>query len=234
LEQFKIGREQQLNACMAADDSVNYSAFVSTGEASMPQILESVKYTHEPAPNPVRWTRQQCRAMLENGLLAGRYELIEGEIINKMGQKRSHALAIICLTAWLIELFGSQFVQFQLPIEVPQPDNDTSEPEPDAAVLDCPATDFVDATPPASHVQLVVEVSDTTLGYDRNTKAALYARAGIAEYWIVDIGGRQLLVHRTPADGAYAALIAYNAQEAVACLARPDAPVLVADLLPPI
>jgi Uma2 family endonuclease len=199
----------------------------------MPQILENVKYTHEPAPNPVRWTRQQCRAMLETGLLAGRYELIEGEIINKMGQKRSHALAIIRLTAWLIGLFGPQFVQFQLPIEVPQPDNNTSEPEPDAAVLDRPATDFVATTPPASHVQLVVEVSDTALSYDRNTKAALYARAGIAEYWIVDIEGRQLLVHRAPAAGAYAAPIAYNAREMVACLARPDAPVLVADLLPP-
>ena len=199
----------------------------------MPQILENVKYTHEPAPNPVRWTRQQCPAMLENGLLTGRYELIDGEIINKMGQKRSHALAIIRITAWLIGLFGPQFVQFQLPIEVPQPDNDTSEPEPDAAVLDCPATDFIDTTPPASHVQLVVEVSDTTLSYDRNTKAALYARAGIAEYWIIDIEGRRVLIYRAPVAGTYAAPIAYSARETVACLVRPDAPILVADLLPP-
>jgi Uma2 family endonuclease len=200
----------------------------------MPQILENSEYTHEPAPNPVRWTRTQCRAMLESGILTGRYELIDGEIITKMGQKRAHALVIIRLTAWLIALFGPQFVQFQLPIHVPKPDSETSEPEPDAAVLDRPAGDFVANTPESAHVRLVVEVSDTTLSFDRNTKAALYARAGIPEYWIVDIADRRLLVHRRPISGGYRDTLAYGSDEAVACLDRPDAPVNVVDLLPPV
>ena len=81
---------------------------------------------------------------------------------------------------------------------------------------------------------LVVEVSDTTLRFDRTTKAALYARAGIREYWIVDITGRQVLVHRQPAAEGYAEIAAYTADESVAPLALPDEAVRVADLLPPL
>jgi Uma2 family endonuclease len=199
----------------------------------MPQTLTHLEYTHEPAPNAIRWTRKQCRAMLESGILTGRYELIEGEIINKMGQGPRHAYVITRLIAWLFVLFGPDYVRFQLPILVPGPDRETSEPEPDAAVLDHPAMHFVDATPDAAHVRLVIEVSDTTLSFDRNTKAALYARASIPEYWIVDIEGRQIRVHRRPAPGGYAAVTDYSAEEVVSCLDRPDAPVPVIDLLPP-
>src|SRR5690349_22185946 len=98
----------------------------------MPQTIAPVSYTPEPAPTPIRWTRQQCRAMWECGILTGRYELIEGVIISKMGQNRLHAYVITRLTAWLLTLFGADFVQFQLPIRVPGKDSETSEPEPDA------------------------------------------------------------------------------------------------------
>lgn len=199
----------------------------------MSQILENTMYTHERPPNAVRWTRRQCRAMLECGILTGRYELIEGEIISKMGQGPRHAYVITRIIAWLFGLFGPDYVRCQLPIEVPGPDSETSEPEPDAAVLDRPAGDFVETTPDASHVRLVVEVSDTTLSFDRNTKAALYARAGIPEYWILDIEGQQALVYRGPAGGRYAAPVVYSAEETISCLDRPDAPVRVQDMLPP-
>lgn len=198
----------------------------------MPQVIDPIVYGPEPAPNPVRWKRQQCRSMVEQGILTGRYELIEGEILSKMGQKRAHALVIIRLTAWLVALFGADFVQFQLPIALLGPDNETSEPEPDAAVFSRPATDFLEETPDAGNVLLVIEVSDTTLGFDRNTKATLYARAGIPEYWVIDIAGRQVFVHRQPASIGYTEIIAYHAGEQVAPLARPDAPVGVSDILP--
>ena len=197
----------------------------------MSQLIEPVSYAPVPPPNPVRWTRQQCRAMMENGILTGRYELIEGEILSKMGQKRPHAYVITRLTAWLFILFGADFVQFQLPIQLPGPDNDTSEPEPDAAVLSRPASDFQD-TPEAAYVQLVIEVSDTTLTFDKSTKASLYARAGIPEYWIVDINSRQVLVYRHPSESGYDKPLTFSADAEVATLARPDSPVRISDLLP--
>jgi Uma2 family endonuclease len=200
---------------------------------TMSQTIQPIAYTHEPAPNTVRWTRQQCRAMQESGILAGRYELIEGEIILKMGQKRPRALVIMQLTVWLFSLFGAAFVQVQLPIRVLGKDRDTSEPEPDAAVLTRPASDFLDETPEAMYVSLIIEVSDTTLRFDRNTKATLYARNGVPEYWVIDIEGRQIFSHRQPAPEGYTEVAVYSAGEELSTLARPDAPIAAADLLPP-
>src|SRR5579871_2339099 len=80
---------------------------------------------------------------------------------------------------------------------------------------------------------LVVEVSDTTLRFDRTTKAGLYTRAGIREYWVVDIAGRQVFVHRRPTSEVYSDITAYSAEEIISTLARPDASITIADLVPP-
>jgi Uma2 family endonuclease len=200
----------------------------------MPQIIEPAPYTPEPPPNPIRWTRQECQAMMEAGILVGRYELIEGAIIAKMGQRPLHAFVITRLTVWLFALFGAEFVRFQLPMRVPGQDSETSEPEPDAVGLNRPAADFLQQNPDAADTLLVVEVADTTLRFDLNTKAALYARADIGDYWVIDVEGRQIFVHRQPTPAGYGEIIAYSAEEEVAALAHPEAPVRVADLLPPI
>ena len=78
---------------------------------------------------------------------------------------------------------------------------------------------------------LVVEVSDSTLRFDRTNKAALYALSGIQEYWVLDLNGRQLLVHRRPAGDSYLDIAAYRAEESVAPLARPEVTIAAADLL---
>jgi len=200
----------------------------------MPRIVAPMRESQAPAPNRIRWTRAQCQAIQEANIIDGRYELVEGEIISKMGQGPQHAYVITRLIAWLFVLFGADFVRFQLPIQVPGQDNQTSEPEPDAAVLSRPASDFLEATPDASDVLMVVEVADTTLSFDRSTKAALYARAGIPEYWIVDIAGRQVLVHRQPTMEGYIETVEYGSDEMVVLLARPNDPVRVANLLPPV
>lgn len=199
----------------------------------MPQTLSPEIPEFVAAPNPVRWTRQQCGAMQDGGILTGRYELIEGEIISKMGQKRRHALTIVLVTEWLISVLGARFVQIQLPIVMPGVDRDTSEPEPDAVVTRRPATEYPDENPGAEDVLLAIEVADTSLGFDRSTKAALYARAGIAEYWILDITGRRLIAHRQAGSLGYDDITAYAENESVSPLSRPDAPVRVSDLLPP-
>jgi Uma2 family endonuclease len=80
---------------------------------------------------------------------------------------------------------------------------------------------------------LVVEVSDTTLRFDLRNKADLYARARIVEYWVADIAGRRLIVHRRPRVSGYAEILEYAETETVASLARPEGSVRVSDLLPP-
>ncbi len=109
-------------------------------------------------------------------------------------------------------------------------DNPKSQPEPDIAVLAKTAPEYPRANPPASDVRLVIEVSDSTLAFDLGPKARRYARAGIPEYWVFDIAGRRLIVHRSPQAGGYSVITAYAEGERVAPLAVPEAsfPVAVA------
>jgi Uma2 family endonuclease len=68
----------------------------------------------------------------------------------------------------------------------------------------------------------VVEIADTSLAFDLTIKSALYARAGIVEYWVLDVPGRRLIVHREPQGGQYHSVTAYNDQESVAPLGAAD------------
>jgi Uma2 family endonuclease len=187
----------------------------------------------EPAPGRKRWTRKECDWLRENGLLTGRYELIDGEIINKMGQKPPHAYVITALFTWLTGLFGAAYVRIQSTIDVSASSPQYDEPEPDAAVTAQPYTAYAEQHPGPIDLLLLAEVSDTTLRFDRVAKAALYARAGIGEYWVVDVNGRQIFVHREPSPEGYRDVAAYAEHEMLAPLARPGDPVRVGDLLPP-
>jgi len=77
-----------------------------------------------------------------------------------------------------------------------------------------------------------VEIADASRNFDLTTKAALYARAGITEYWVLDVPGRRLLVHREPKSGRYASVVVYNEEESVAPLAAPQKQFRVADAFP--
>lgn len=199
----------------------------------MPVLLTEKPAPYETLPNRIRWTRRQCDAMRDAGILTGRYELIDGEIISKMGQKPPHAYVIRALLTWLTSLFGANHVQIQSTIDLSEVSPDYDEPEPDAAVTVQPYTHYTDRHPEANDLLLLVEVSDTTLRFDLNMKANLYALAGIREYWVVDVSGRRLLVHRQPAPEGYGEVLAYSAEEEAAPLARPDALVRVSTFLPP-
>jgi len=156
-------------------------------------------------------------------------ELIEGELISKMGKKRPHANAIAVVHAWLLRVFGEKSVNQEAPIDVAPEDNPTNEPEPDLIVLTKPSREFKDNPQPAD-LRLVVEISDSTLGFDLTTKARLYARARIVEYWVVDIPGQRIIVHRDPQAGKYQSIVAYAEQESVKPLASPDHEFRVAEL----
>jgi Uma2 family endonuclease len=102
------------------------------------------------------------------------------------------------------------------------------DPEPDFAVIA--------GTPRGSSghptmADLVIEVADSSLGFDVNDKRLLYAKAGISEYWVVDVNGRRLHVYRDPRAGDYATQQTFGPAESVSPLAAPLATVRVADLL---
>lgn len=184
------------------------------------------------APPRKRWTVEECEGLERDGYLTGRYELIDGEIIEKMGQNPPHRIALMLVAQWLVSLFGFLCVQTEKPITLPGRDGLSNAPEPDIAVTAQPTTAYTMTHPTPTALLLLVEVSDTTLPYDLNTKAALYARTGIGEYWVLDIVGRRLYVHRQPGSTGYSDVQVYAETESVALQVRPEAPVTIALLLP--
>ena len=157
-----------------------------------------------------------------------RTELIYGLIVKRMSpMSRPHSLSIMNTADALQDAFGSHAVEQQMPLHVER----GLEPEPDVMVLHGRSVDYPDAPRPAD-VLLLVEVSNSTLEYDRNAKSRLYAENGIRDYWIVNLRSRTLEVYRQPEADAYVSLRIYDETEVVAPLAAPDALVRVADLLP--
>ena len=121
----------------------------------------------------------------------------------------------------------------QGPIAILGDEGETNEPEPDIAVTSESTTAYLARHPEPQELLLVVEVSDTTLGFDLTTKARLYARNGIPEYWVMDVNGRHLYRHRSPSPEGYVDVAVLTAEQSVATMARPEATVRVGELLPP-
>ena len=154
--------------------------------------------------------------MLDTGIFAGqRFELIHGDLINKKGQSPSHACALQRTFAFLINIFGVKLVRNQFPVVMSATDRATSEPEPDLAVFsEAKEDEFTLRHPNGSETILAIEISDTkTLRFDSTINRDLYARAGVPEYWVLDINVRQLLVHRQldPASTRYLNIQRYSA-----------------------
>ncbi len=183
-------------------------------------------------PPRKKWTRVEIAMLDTTGVLDGQhYELIDGELVNKMGKKRRHVRGTSETLDTLKALFGMKFVEQEAPIDVDPGDNFSNEPEPDVIVLRRPAGEIGD-NPQPSDLALVVEIADTTLRHDRTTKARLYARAGIVEYWVVDVDGRRLFAFREPEGGHYRQELEFAEADRVYPLESPLNPVAVASLLP--
>jgi Uma2 family endonuclease len=132
---------------------------------------------------------------------------------------------------WLLDAFGRNLVNADAPIDVNPGDNSSNEPEPDLIVLNRGFADFVSANPQSADISLIVEITDSSPNFDLSVKAALYARAGIIEYWVLDVAGRRLFCHRDPSGGSYRSIVIYGDNESVAPLAAPDHPVSAAQFL---
>ncbi len=168
--------------------------------------------------------------MTNVGLFAGqRYELIDGDLIDKMGQNPPHASGIQLLLELLAEVFGLRRVRAQFLMEVGAADRKYNFPEPDLAVLADAKPTLGKRHPRGDETLLVVEVSDTTLKGDSILKRDLYARAGVPEYWVLNIKGRKLVVHRQPKQGKYTEVTTLTARESVSIGGRS---LRVADMLP--
>ncbi len=184
-------------------------------------------------PPRKRWTRDECQSLESTGLWnRDKFELIDGELIAKMSKNRPHSIVLMLVAEWLRGVFGPYHLNLESPVDVAPEDNPSSEPEPDIAVLSKDGNEYPKTFPPAADVRLLVEISDSTLAFDLGPKARLYARAGIADYWVFDIQARRIIVHRDPSKGAYSSVIAYSEGEQVAPLAHPNALVAVSSVFP--
>lgn len=185
-------------------------------------------------PRPMRWTTDQFQQMGELGIFEGRHvELLEGEIF-EMTVGTAHFTTVMLVMNALQKAFGESYVaRPQGPLNI----NQRTDPEPDIAVVEGSVRDYATVHP--TNAVLVVEVSDTTLQHDRSRKFSLYARAGVADYWIVNIEHTQVEVYRQPTampdqtyGYGYAEVKTLTAGESVAPVAAPASTVAVADLLP--
>lgn len=148
--------------------------------------------------------------------------------------KSPHATSVTLAEMEMRRIFPSgHVIRVQLPIAL----GVRNEPLPDVAVVTGDVRDYEEDHP--TTVVLIIEVSDTTLRYDTVTKARIYARAEIPEYWVVNLTARVLMVHRRPAQiqtrplrHEYEEVIEYTETESLSPLVVPDAVVQVADLLP--
>ena len=163
-----------------------------------------------------------------------RVELIEGVIVDMPAMLSRHGAVIGVIQRCLETTFGQAYwVRVQMPLQFGQ----RSAPEPDVAVVTGKPRDYLKKHPTTAF--LIVEVSESSLYYDRGRKASLYARAGIADYWIVNLVNLQLEVRRTPVPDStqrygfgYADVAVLKTTDHVTPLAVPQAAIRVADLLP--
>lgn len=181
-----------------------------------------------------RWTKREYMDLVERGAFhRQRVYLFRGDIIDMSPQTTPHAIVVMNLTHVLVGLFGSTHrVRIQLPFETPG----ESMPEPDAAV--CTMPDALRTPHPAAAI-LVVEVSVSSLPEDR-TKAFEYAAATVPEYWIVDVGRRQVEVFRNlvadsdaPLGWRYTTHFVVPEAGEIRPISQPESIVQVAQLLPP-
>jgi len=198
----------------------------------MPALLERESSAVERSIARKLWTIDEYERLSDLGFLEGSYELIEGEIIEKMGQNRTHINLIMFLTQWLLDMFGRDHVQAQGPVVITRETGKESKPEPDLAALNAPLSHYTKRNPSAADVALLIEVSDTTRESDLGTKADMYARAGFADYWVIDVQAEQIVVHRDPTAKGYGIVTHYAANHDVSPLAKPDAKIAVAALFP--
>lgn len=143
-----------------------------------------------------RWSRIEYERLIDLGIFHEdeRLELLGGHLLVREPQGDPHALAIeLCHDALRVALGPDWRVRVHLPVAL----DDDSEPEPDLSVVQGRPREIKGRSIP-SHPVLIVEVAESSLAFDRRDKGGLYARAGVADYWILNLVDRLLEVYRKP------------------------------------
>ena len=168
--------------------------------------------------------------MAETGVLRpdARVELLDGKIIDMSPIGPFHGGLVNRLTRLFNKLSnGRWLVSAQNPLRL----DDHSEPEPDVMLLKPAADDYTSRHPQPADVFLLIEVSDTTLDYDREEKLPAYGRAGIPEVWIVDLNERTIEIYREPNFTGYGSKTTLRSDDKAMPQAFPDVALDVAELL---
>jgi Uma2 family endonuclease len=167
------------------------------------------------------FTVEEYHRMAEAGIFHPdeRVELIEGEIVRMSPISPRHAGCVINANRLFVMRLGERaVVSPQNPVVIPP----RSEPQPDLLLLRPRAVSYSHEHPTPGDTLLAVEVADTTARYDRLVKSRLYARAGIAEFWLLLATDGTVEVHRTPGAEGYASVTRYGSGQTVTPLAFPE------------
>jgi Uma2 family endonuclease len=193
--------------------------------ASIPVI------TLEPQ-NLKRWTVQDYHRISELGfLIDDRTELIDGQITIMAAKGTPHVTSLHLLANALRDRLGDlALVRTQDPIHL----DDFSEPEPDLAIVQGTILDYVEQHPRPEQIYLVVEVADSTLKQDCQIKDKLYAKPGIADYWVLAPQKRHLHIFRKPTPTGYTEHLILSEPSQASPLAFPDFAIALTSILPPI
>ncbi len=176
-----------------------------------------------------RLTVKDYHRLGEAGILGedDRVELLEGQLVDMSPIGPRHALAIDALTELLVTAVSRRAsVRVQNPIVL----DDESEPQPDFAVVRRPWRGYPDQHPQPEDILLLIEVSDSSLDTDKGAKLALYARAGVREFWIVDLTTNKVIVHREPGGESYQEVTSVEGPGALDIQALPGVTIPVASI----
>lgn len=157
-----------------------------------------------------------------------RLELIEGEILTMAPIGFNHAGHVDRLNRLFSRLWDKGIaIRVQGPIQL----GDLSEPEPDLALVKADPAFYTTRHPNTADVLLVIEVSDSTLRFDREQKRRLYASHQISEYWIVNLIDNCLEIYRQPENGDYREQSTLSKTDSLSLVSLPDIQIQVSDIL---
>ena len=174
-----------------------------------------------------KWSLEQWHKLVETGVLAGQnVEFIEGEIIEMSPEGIPHSFSNQSIGNYLQQLLSKiAIVLERYPITL-----DNSEPQPDIAIVRTPREIYRTHHPHPEDIYLLIEISNSTLKFDREVKATIYARNKIKEYWIVDLVDKKVIVHTSPKDNSYQTVNEYKSG-IVSCAAFPNIDIALEKLL---
>lgn len=154
-----------------------------------------------------QWSIEEWHELVDSGLLEGKpVELLEGNIVEMSPEGIEHSYTNQSVSDYLRDLFKEQaHVRDAHPITL-----DNSEPEPDIAIVQLPATIYRNHHPYAQNIYWLIEVSNRTLTKDLEQKIITYARNGIPEYWVIDLKNKKLIVHTQIQNNSYSKVIEYR------------------------